>query len=174
MRLCPYYRFRSGDRVTATHWEEAMEECRGWLGSARVWLNRGDLGLGHERVCAWHEAKAGRPHYLFGLKLTANVKRAIVAVPDHAWQGPGPLDILQVAEMTLRLPDWSWAGRVVAGALPGASEHRGGGTVWEEAQHEFEAYVTSLPAKEVIAWQVIELYHTLGRLPEPESTHKFC
>lgn len=65
-----------------------MAECQSWLGEARVWLNRGDLGLGHERICAWHEAQAGRPHYLFRLKLTANVKRAIAAVPEKDWQGP--------------------------------------------------------------------------------------
>jgi hypothetical protein len=75
-----------------------MEECQSWLGSARVWLNRGDLGLGHERICAWHETQASRPHYLFRLKLTANVKRAIAAVPETDWQGPARLGVLQVAE----------------------------------------------------------------------------
>lgn len=84
-RLCPYYRFRSGDTVTATQWESAMAECQSWLGQARVWLNRGDLGLGHERVWAWHQAQAGQPHYLFRLKLAANLKRAIAAVPQQAW-----------------------------------------------------------------------------------------
>ncbi len=57
-----------------------MEQCQSWLGKAQVWLNRSDLGLGHERVCAWHEAQAGRPHYLFRLKLTANW-------PPWAWAG---------------------------------------------------------------------------------------
>ncbi len=66
-RLCPYYRLRSGDTVTASQWESAMEECQQWLGPSQVWLNRGDLGLGHERICAWHEAQAGRPYYLFRL-----------------------------------------------------------------------------------------------------------
>src|SRR5262245_8542796 len=37
-RLCPYYRFRSGNTVTASQWESAMEECQHWLGKARVWL----------------------------------------------------------------------------------------------------------------------------------------
>lgn len=39
-------------------------------------------------VCAWHEAQGGRPHYLFRLKLTANMKRALAAVPQQDWQGP--------------------------------------------------------------------------------------
>jgi hypothetical protein len=90
-RLCPYYRLRSGDTVTASQWESAMEECQPWLSRARVWLNRGDLGLGHERICAWHEAQSGRPHYLFRLQLTANVKRAIAAVPEADGQGPARL-----------------------------------------------------------------------------------
>jgi hypothetical protein len=158
-RLCPYYRFRSGDTVTATQWECAMEECQSWLGSVRVWLNRGDLGLGHERLCAWHEAAAGRPHYLFRLKLTANVKRAIAAVPETDWQEPARLGVLQVAEVNLRLPDWSATRRVVVGRrCLGEVSKAVTGTFWDETRHEFEAYVTSLPVGEVNAWQIIELY----------------
>ncbi len=158
-RLCPYYRFRSGDTVTATQWERAMEECQAWLGPARVWLNRGDLGLGHERICAWHEASAGRPRYLFRLKLTANVKRAIAAVPETDWQGPARLGVLQVAEVTLRLPDWSAARRVVVGRrCLGQVSKEVAGSFWDELEHQFEAYVTSLSASEVNAWQIIELY----------------
>jgi hypothetical protein len=158
-RLCPYYRFRSGDTVTATQWEAAMEECQSWLGPAKVWLNRGDLGLGHERICAWHEAQAGRPHYLFRLKLTANVKRAIAAVPEEAWQGPARLGVLQVAEIRLKLPDWSRARRVVVGRrCLGLVSKDVAGSFWDETQHEFEAYVTSLPVEQVNAWQIIDLY----------------
>lgn len=158
-RLCPYYRFRSGDTVTATQWESAMAECQSWLGQARVWLNRGDLGLGHERVCAWHEAQAGRPHYLFRLKLTANVKRALAAVPQQDWQGPARLGVLQVAQVSLRLPDWSATRRVVVGRrFLGEVSKDVAGTFWDETKHELEAYVTSLPMGEVNAWQVIELY----------------
>ena len=158
-RLCPYYRFRSGDTVTATQWESAMEECQSWLGKAQVWLNRGDLGLGHERICAWHEAQGGRPHYLFRLKLTANVKRAIAAVPERDWQGPARLGVLQVAEVRLRLPDWSCARRVVVGRrCLGEVSKEVAGSFWDEAKHEFEAYVTSLPEAEANAWQIIELY----------------
>jgi hypothetical protein len=158
-RLCPYYRFRSGDTVTATQWDSAMEECQSWLGKAPVWRNRGDPGLGHERICAWHEARVSRPHYLFRLKLTANVKRAIVAVPTKDWQGPARLGVLQVAEVSLRLPDWSCARRVVVGRrCLGEVSKEVAGTFGDETRHEFEAYVTSLPAGEVNAWQIIELY----------------
>ncbi len=158
-RLCAYYRLRSGDTVTASQWESAMEECQRWLGPAKVWLNRGDLGLGQERICAWHEAQKGRPYYLFRLKLTANVRRAIAAVPEADWQGPAQLGVLQVAEVTLRLSDWSCARRVVVGRrCLGQISKEAGGTFWDEARHEFEAYVTNLPQGQASAWQLIELY----------------
>jgi len=158
-RLCPYYRLRSGDTVTASQWEGAMQECQQWLGRAQVWLNRGDLGLGQERICAWHEAQSGRPYYLFRLKLTANVRRAIAALPEQDWQGPAQRGVLQVAEVSLRLTDWSCQRRVVVGRrCLGQISKEAGGTFWDEAQHEFEAYVTNLPIGQANAWQVIELY----------------
>src|SRR5690606_8355355 len=55
-RLCAAYRFRPGDTVTATQWAEAMQDAQASLGGRAVWLNRGDLGLGHETIMAWHEA----------------------------------------------------------------------------------------------------------------------
>jgi len=84
-RLCAAYRFRPGDTVTATQWAEAIEEAQAGLGGRAGWLNRDDLGLGHEAFMAWHEAvPAGerRPHYLFKLKLTPNVRRALAMVRD--------------------------------------------------------------------------------------------
>lgn len=181
-RLCPYYRFRRGDTVTATQWESAMEEGQSWLGSARVWLHRGDLGLGHERVCAWHKAPAGRPHYLFRLKLTANVKGAIAAVPERDGQGPARLGVLPVAEMRLRLPDWSAARRVVVGRRSrGEVSKDVAGTFWDETRHDFEAYGTRLPAREVKAWPIIELYRqradtesVFDELKHPWGLEGFC
>ena len=86
-RLCPAYRFRSGDTVTATQWKEAMEDAQRWLGERHVWLNRGDLGLGHDAVMRWHEQSASRPLFLFQLKLTSGVRAALHRVPAEAWQG---------------------------------------------------------------------------------------
>lgn len=60
-RLCPAYRFRSGDTVTATQWKETMEDAQRWLGERQIWLNRGDLGLGHDAVMSWHEQTPSRP-----------------------------------------------------------------------------------------------------------------
>ncbi len=75
-----------------------MEAAQRALGTRRVWLNRGDLGFGHERIMAWHEAAPQpRPHYLFKLRLTANLRRALAALPESAWQGPPQRGVFQVA-----------------------------------------------------------------------------
>ena len=125
-----------------------MEECQRLLGGREVWLNRGDIGLGQEKVMAWHERKVGRPHFLLKLKLTANVRRAMAALPEESWQGPAQWGVLQVAEGRLRLPGWSRERRVVFGRrLLGIVPKEKSGTFWEENQHEFEAYITDLEPK---------------------------
>ena len=161
-RLCAAYRFRPGDTVTATQWAEVMREAQGGLGGRAVWLNRGDLGLGHEAIMAWHEgAPAGerRPHYLFKLKLTANVRRALARVRDSDWQGPAKNGVWQVAEARLQLPSWTRERRVVfARKLQGTTPAAAQGAFWSEAKHELAAYVTDLAVEEVNAWQVQALY----------------
>lgn len=158
-RMCPYYRFRSGNTVTSSQWEEAMEECNSWLGGANVWLNRGDMGLGHEKIMVWHEKKKEGPHYLFKLKLTANLRKALAAIEEKNWHGPSRRGVLQVGEATIQLPTWSRARRVIFGRrLLGVLPKEKHGTFWDETLHEFEAYVTDLSVTEANAWQVIELY----------------
>lgn len=158
-RLCPAYRFRSGDTVTATQWQKAMEDAQRWLGGRKVWLNRGDLGLGHEAVMRWHEAAAGRPEYLFKLKLTAGVRRQALAVAEADWQGPATLGAWQVVEVTLQLDGWTKPRRVVlARRRQGEVSAAQAGTFWDEAKHEYAAYVTSLPAGRFDAWQILTLY----------------
>lgn len=105
-RLAVSYHFGVSDTGTATQWDQSMQDAQRWLGPRTVWLNRGDLGLGHEKVIAWHE-HAGRSRFLFKLKLTANVRRALSATPEADWQGPGNVGAWHVAEARLRLPDWS-------------------------------------------------------------------
>jgi hypothetical protein len=157
-RLCPAYRFRSGDTVTATQWQQAMEDAQRWLGRHPIWLNRGDLGLGHDGVMAWHEARADRPKYLFKLKLTRGVREALHAVPAERWQGPAQQGAWQVAEGTVRLHGWAAERRVVfarclQGELPGAER----GEFWDLCKHEFAVYVTNLGV-DCNAWQVQQLY----------------
>lgn len=158
-RMCPYYRFRSGNTVTSTQWEEAMEECEQWIGKGKVWLNRGDMGLGYEKMMAWHERQEKGPQYLFKLKLTSNVRKALLSVAEEKWQGPSHRGVLQVSEAKVLLPGWSQPRRVIFGRRSlGVLPKEKIGTFWDETRHEFEAYVTSLSEEEANAWQIVELY----------------
>ena len=81
--------WRPGDTVSATDWIEAME--RVWSHPdvpPRLKLNRGDIGFAQEKILAWHEVpERARPRYLFKLRLTANVRRAIARIPWPQWDG---------------------------------------------------------------------------------------
>ena len=158
-RLCASYHFRAGDTVTSTGWAEAFAQARHNLGARKIWLNRGDLGLGHEAIMAEHERQEDGPRYLFKLKLTRNVRRALAMVRDDAWQGPAQAGVWQVAEARVRLPSWSDERRVVfARKLQGDTPVLAQGAFWTESKHELAAYVTDLPLTEANAWQVQALY----------------
>jgi hypothetical protein len=62
------------------------DTARRWLSRA-VWLNRGELGLGHDAVTSWREQAEDRSRFLF--KLTAEVRAALHARREGEWQGPG-------------------------------------------------------------------------------------
>jgi hypothetical protein len=157
-RLCPAYRFRSGDTVTATQWKETMEDAQRWLGERHVWLNRGDLGLGHDAVMSWHEQGASRPMFLFKLKLTSGVRAALHRIPAEAWQGPNVLGAWQVAEGRLALHGWKQERRVVfSRQLQGLVPSEKSGELWDKNKHEFAVYVTSLPL-EFNGWQILQYY----------------
>ena len=157
-RLCPAYRFRPGDTVTATQWQKAMEDAQRWLGDRQVWLNRGDLGLGQDPVMTWHETVAGRPCFLFKLKLTSKVRAALHQVPAADWQGPTTVGAWQVAEGKLQLTGWRHSRRVVfARCLQGVVPSEKSGEFWDRNKHEFAVYVTNLPL-EFNAWQIQQLY----------------
>lgn len=158
-RLCPGYQFRAGDTVTAADWAQSMEQTQANLGPRRVWLNRGDIGLGHEAVMAWHETRADAPRHLFKLKQTANVRRAISGIVEEAWQGPGTDGAWQVAEIRVSLAGWSRVRRVVvARRIQGQLPKDPQAVFWKENRHEFAAYVTNLEAQEMNAWQVQACY----------------
>lgn len=88
-RLCLHMEWRKGNTVSASGWVAAMEKVwRSPIAQHRIRLNRGDIGFGQEPIMAWHEQGTGkRPSFLFKLKLTSNVKKAIAAVPWDDWQG---------------------------------------------------------------------------------------
>lgn len=64
-------------------------------------------------MTSWHEEKAGRPKYLFKLKLTAIIRAALHEVPKQDWQGPAILGAWQVAEGSPQLTGWRGSRRVV-------------------------------------------------------------
>ena len=157
-RLCPVYRFRSGDTVSASQWRESMEDAQRWLGEQKVWLNRGDLGFGQDAVMTWHEAAPDRPYYLFKLKLSNRVREGLHAVKEDAWQGPSVRGAWQLAEGEVQLTSWKKPRRVVfarkwQGLVPAAEN----GEFWDCHKHEFAVYVTDLPA-EYTCWQIQLLY----------------
>jgi hypothetical protein len=114
-RLCLHLEWWPGDTVSATDWQPAMEKL--WSNSTireRLWLNRGDVGFGQETIMAWHEAAGEkRLQYLFKLKLTNNVRRAIARVPWPVWEGANTVGCQQFAETTVRLQSWSRERRIV-------------------------------------------------------------
>jgi len=157
-RLCPAYRFRSGNTVSASQWREAMGDAQRWLGERKVWLNRGDLGFGHEAIMQWHEQAADRPRFLFKLKLTAGVRAGLHAVAESDWQGPASVGAWQVAEGRLHLHGWSTERRVIfTRQLQGEIPSEKSGEFWSRNKHEFAVYVTNLP-EGYNGWQVQQLY----------------
>ena len=101
--------WRKGNTVSATGWQDAMEAL--WahpVAQHRIVLNRGDIGFGQEAVMAWHEEPAQtRPKYLFKLKLTKNVKRAIARIDWPQWQEGQPNGLEQLAELRLKFTGWN-------------------------------------------------------------------
>jgi len=159
-RLCLHTEWRPGNTVSATGWEQAM----GTLWShrtiqERLWLNRGDAGFGQEPILAWHEVSGAlRPKYLFKLRLTKNVRRAIAKVPWPLWEGQPTLGCEQVAETTVQLQGWSCARRVILVRTlkplnPSPQEE-----FWRTPEDEVSVYVTNLTAAEATAEQVVLLY----------------
>ena len=145
-RLCPVYRFRSGNTVSASQWAEAMSDAERWLGDRKVALNRGDLSFGHDPVMAWHEETAVRPKFLFKLKLTALVRTALHRIQETDWQGPAMLGACQMTEGRIQLTGWKTARRVIfARTLQGVAPAASRAEFWDQHKHQFAVYVTNLP-----------------------------
>ena len=156
-RLCRYYRWRGGKASSASEWIEAMEEASGWIGRT-PWLNRGDVGFCSEGLIRWHEEE-GRPHCLFKLRLTKNLKRAISRIKDEDWEGCPTPGVLQTSEIKLKLSGWSNSRRVIIGRrCLGEVASAESGEFWSYAKYNYEAYVTTLSEKDATSWQIIELY----------------
>jgi len=159
-RLCLHLEWRPGDTVSATDWQPAMEKI--WSHPTireRLWLNRGDVGFGQEAIMAWHEAEGEkRPKYLFKLKLTSNVRRAIVRVPWPLWAGAPTVGCQQFAETTVRLQGWSPERRIVIVRTLKPTNPSPQDLFWDTPEDEVAVYVTNLDRAEATRAQVALLY----------------
>lgn len=159
-RLCLHMEWRPGDSVSATDWQPAMEKL--WshpLVRERLWLNRGDIGFGQESIMAWHEnSEEKRPKYLFKLRLTKNVRRAIVKVPWPMWEGSPTLGCQQIAETTVKLEGWSKERRVVIMRTLKPANPSPQDEFWDTPEEDVAVYVTNLEINEAKPEQIALLY----------------
>ena len=114
-RLCLHMSWRASDEVGAADWTEMMDIW--WAHPTireRLKINRGDTAFGQEAILAWHEREdVPRPKYVFGMRLTKNVRRALAQVLWPLWEGEPTNGLKLVAETTVKLQDWSRTRRVV-------------------------------------------------------------
>lgn len=159
-RLCLHLEWRPGDTVSATDWQPAMAKL--WSHPTlreRLWLNRGDSGFGQEAVMAWHEqAGEPRPQYLFKLRLTSNVRRAIAKVPWPLWAGAPTLGCQQIAETTVKLHGWSRERRVIIVRTLKPANPTPQDEFWDHPEDEVAVYVTNLEKDEARPEQIALLY----------------
>lgn len=159
-RLALHMQWRKGNTVSATGWQDAMEDIwRHPVAQHRIVLNRGDIGFGQEAVMAWHEEPDQvRPKYLFKLKLTKNVKRAIRRIDWPQWQTSQPNGLEQLAEIRLKLTGWSSERRVVVTRTLKPVNPSPQDEFWDQGEEVFHAYVTNFCPEEVDGPQVVTLY----------------
>lgn len=159
-RLCLHLEWRPGDTVSATDWQPAMEKL--WRHPSireRLWLNRGDVGFGQEAIMAWHEQPGEkRPQYLFKLRLTTNVRRAIAKVPWPLWEGAPTLGCQQIAETTVKLHGWSHERRVVIVRTLKPVNPTPQDEFWDTPEDAVAVYVTNLAKNEATPEQMALLY----------------
>ena len=159
-RLCLHLEWRPGDTVSATDWPPAMEKL--WRHPTireRLWLNRGDAGFGQEAILAWHEqAGEPRPKYLFKLRLTSNVRRAIAKVPWPSWEGAPTLGCQQIAQTTVKLHGWSRERRVVIVRTLKPVNPSPQDQFWATPEDDVAVYVTNLEKDEATPEQIALLY----------------
>ena len=160
-RLALHMSWRPGNTVSASNWVEAMEEVyKHPLAKERLTLNRGDIGFGQEKIMAWHETEGEkRPQYLFKLKLTKNVKRALAQIkwPERL-NSKQSCAIEQVAELELKLQGWSASRRVVVTRLFRETKGDGCEELWDIPEVKYQAYVTNLEPEQADSSQVVLCY----------------
>lgn len=150
-RLALYMQWRKGNTASSTDWIEAMEEVyKHPQARAQLKLNRGDIGFGQEKIMAWHETEeAPRPKYLFKLKKTKNLKRAVAKIDWPEWDSDAGYGIEQVAEARIKLSGWSQERRIVVTRTLRPSNPTVQDHLWDFADEQIHAYVTNLSEEEL-------------------------
>lgn len=163
-RLALYMEWRRGNEVSAGRWVEAMEQV--WSHPdvpSRLQLNRGDIGFAQEKIMAWHErADVPRPCYLFKLKMTANVRRAIARVPWPEWDGRPRVGLEQYAETRVKLEGWSRERRIIVTRTLKPANPSPQDMFWGADQEELCAYVTNLEPAQATPAQIVLTYRKRG------------
>ena len=163
-RLALHMEWRPGNAVSSSGWIEAME--RVWSHPdvpPRLKLNRGDIGFAQDKIMAWHEQPGClRPRYLFKLKLTANVLRAISKIAWPEWSGQPSIGLEQYAETRVQLEGWDRDRRVIVTRTLKPTNPTQQDVFWGVDQEEFCAYVTDLSAEEATPAQIVLTYRKRG------------
>ncbi len=157
-RLCLHMEWRKGNTVSAGGWIGAMEKVRrGPPARHRIRPNRGDTGFGREPIMARHEqGKGKRPSHLFKLKPTANVKKAIAAVPWDDWQGKSNEGLVQPVELEPKLHGWSRGCRIIVERTLKPLNPSPQGSFWKQCEEDPGAHVTNPTPEEAGAFQVVQ------------------
>jgi len=107
---------------------------------------------------AWHEAAEPRPKYLFKLKLTSGVKKAIAKIDWPAWEGQPTVGLEQTAETTVQLQGWSQPRRIVVARTLRPVNAGPQDTFWDLADEQWAVYVTNMSVEEASQTQVVACY----------------
>lgn len=156
-RLALHMEWGKGSIVSAPDWIAAMEKV--WshpLARERIKLNRGDIGFSQEKIIAWHENTQNRaPQYLFKLKFTKNVKRAIPRVNWPDWERQLTEGFEKTAEIELQLQGWSNARRVVVSRSLKPLNPSAQDDFWGLSNEIIHAYVTDLSIEQATGFQIV-------------------
>jgi len=159
-RLALHMRWRPGNTASATDWIDAIEQVyKHPQAQKQLKLNRGDIGFGQEKIMAWHEQEGKlRPNYLFKLKLTKNVKKAIAEVNWPDWNNGLECGVEQFAEIKVKLTGWSTERRIVVTRTLRPSKPTPQDQLWDFAVEEVHAYVTNLSVEDLDTPGVVLCY----------------
>jgi hypothetical protein len=151
LRLILNVDVHAGNETASSHTAPGLWALLDRLGRDR-WptLIRGDAGFGNEAIM--FEAERRNLHYLFKLRLTANVKRALKKMMQQTgWTDAG--QGWEGAKSTLRLTGWSRARQVIM--LRRRLENVAAMTASNDSKQALLGFVDVLPGREMYEYAVL-------------------